>query len=447
MAQIEIPYLYTPRDYQLKLFDAFNSKRCNRALLRWSRRAGKDLTCFSYVVQAMFERPGTYYYFFPTYSQGRKVLWEGKDKQGISFLARIPEQFIAGKNDQQLMIKLTNGSIFRIIGSDDYDSIVGTNPVGMVFSEWAISRPQVWDFMSPILFENGGWAIFNGTPRGENHMFKMETANEANPNWFISEVQSMWPDRPNYYPVISQAQLQEERRSGKEEQILEQEYGVSYVSGLKGAYYSDQVIAARQDKRVGTYKYNSNILVDVFTDLGMSDDTVLWFRQIDGNRIIWIDYYENSNQGYDHYVKVLRDRGYNYGTVWLPHDGAHRVQQTALKNSEAFRRYLQYENIQASVRCADKINNKQLAINAVRSRFPRYHFDQAKCAIGLKKLSLYHRKWDEAHQCFMNTPEHDWTSHAADAMSTEALTAKINDGYTNSNLILPNIVTDFDPRG
>lgn len=449
MEPIEIPYKFTPRSYQLPLFEAFNSGKYNRYLWRASRRSGKDLTCTSIVGQGMFQRVGTYYYFFPTYQQGRKILWEGKDREGTPFLDRIPPQWVAGRDQQQLKITLKNGSILRIVAADEYDSVVGTNPVGMVFSEWALCNPAVWDFMRPILLENKGWAIFNGTPRGENHMFTMETLNENNPNWFIMETQSLWPERDNYWPVVSQEDIQEERRSGMEESMIEQEYGVSYVAGVKGAYYSDQVAAAKKEGRVGKYLYNSNLPVQVYTDLGIMDDTVLWFRQVDGNRIIWLDYYEASGKDLQHYAKVIVERGYpSLNSVWLPHDGGSRSRQTGLTDREVLQRH--FMNLGAAniaVYCADKPGNKQVAINAVRSRFSRYHFDDVKCAIGLKKVSLYHRKWDSAHQCFSATPEHDWTSNAADALSTEALTAKLNDGYSNNSLWLPkDLITDFDPR-
>lgn len=443
---IEIPYHYIPRDYQLPLFQAFNSGKYNRYLWRGCRRSGKDKLCINLLTQAAFQRVGIYYYFFPTYQQGRKILWEGKDKEGFPFLDHVPKQWRLKKDDQQLKIELLNGSIIRIISADEYDSVVGTNPVGMIFSEWALCNPAVWDFMRPVLLENNGWALFQGTPRGENHMFTMETINENNENWFIMETQCLWPDRAHYWPVVSQAAIAEERRSGMEESIMEQEYGVSYVAGVKGAYYADQVLDARKAGRIGTYIHNSNLPVNVYSDLGMTDDTVLWFCQYDGNRIIWIDYYENNGKGFDHYVDVLKDKGYYYDTFWMPHDGKNPSMQTALTNHESFQRFCQSKDVSLSVRCADKVGLKQTAINAVRARFPRYHFDSAKCAIGLKKVSLYHRKYDKAHNVFLNIPEHDWCSHAADGLSTEALTGRINDGYSSSNIVLPEIITDFDPR-
>lgn len=132
----------------------------------------------------MLERKGNYYYFLPFFSQAKKIIWEGKDKEGMSFLDHFPKEIIKAKpNDTELKITLINGSIFQLIGTDNVDSIVGTNPVGCVFSEYSLQNDKAWSFIRPILAENGGWAIFNFTPRGRNHAYKiLQQARED--NWF-----------------------------------------------------------------------------------------------------------------------------------------------------------------------------------------------------------------------------------------------------------------------
>jgi phage terminase large subunit len=72
-----------------------------------------------------------------------------------------------------MMIRFKSGSTWQVIGSDNYDALVGTPPIGVVFSEWALSSPQAWSLIRPILAENGGWAMFITTPRGRNHAHRM----------------------------------------------------------------------------------------------------------------------------------------------------------------------------------------------------------------------------------------------------------------------------------
>ena len=76
-------------------------------------------------------------------------------------------------NNSDMQIRMRNGSIYQVVGSDNYDSLVGTNPVGVIFSEFAVADPKAWDYIRPILAENGGWALFIYTPRGKNHGKKL----------------------------------------------------------------------------------------------------------------------------------------------------------------------------------------------------------------------------------------------------------------------------------
>lgn len=150
------------------------------------RRGGKDKTAWNVTVKKAFERVGTYFYFLPTYTQAKKVIWDGVDKDGVRFLDHIPKELIKNKNETEMKIELVNGSIIQLVGADNIDRIVGTNPIGVVFSEYAIMKPQVWDYIRPILAENGGWAIFIYTPRGMNHGWKLYQQAVSSPDWFCS---------------------------------------------------------------------------------------------------------------------------------------------------------------------------------------------------------------------------------------------------------------------
>jgi hypothetical protein len=176
--------LYQPRPYQIPLHKAFD-EGAKRLFHIWHRRCGKDLTDLNIVIAAMAEKVGNYYYFLPTYSQAKKVIWEGKTKEGVPFLDFFPKDLIDGKpNDSELKIKFKNGSLFQLIGTDHIDAIVGTNPIGCVFSEFPLQDPKAWSYIRPILAENGGWAIFNGTPRGKNHAWEVMQIGKAN-GWFV----------------------------------------------------------------------------------------------------------------------------------------------------------------------------------------------------------------------------------------------------------------------
>ena len=181
MPVIQLPFHFKPRPYQLPFFRAMDGG-LKRAVLVHHRRAGKDKSAFNFMVKEAFKRVGIYYYFFPTYNQGRKVLWDGIDKDGFRFLDHIPKEVRKGDpNQTEMKQMLINGSMIQIVGSDNVDTIVGTNPVGCVFSEYPLQDPSGWDFVRPILRENGGWAVFCYTPRGKNHGYDLYAMAKDNP--------------------------------------------------------------------------------------------------------------------------------------------------------------------------------------------------------------------------------------------------------------------------
>lgn len=152
MVNIKLPHNFTPRPYQRDAIDALS--KYQRAVLIWHRRAGKDKTVLHPLIKKALERVGVYYYIFPEYEQGRKALWDNIDNDGLTMFDHIPKEIIApnGKNDQSMKLELVNGSIIQVIGTDrKIDNIVGTNPVGIVFSEYPISDPRGWDLLRPII--------------------------------------------------------------------------------------------------------------------------------------------------------------------------------------------------------------------------------------------------------------------------------------------------------
>src|SRR5262245_47103928 len=106
---------------------------CKRAALVWHRRAGKDAAVLNWTIEAMVQRPGSYYYFFPTLKLGRKILWKGIQADGKPFLSHFPPELTIGEpNETEMSIKLAvpggGHSIFQILGAKEIDeSAIGTN--------------------------------------------------------------------------------------------------------------------------------------------------------------------------------------------------------------------------------------------------------------------------------------------------------------------------------
>lgn len=219
---MEIPHKFLPRRYQLNLLRALD-KGIKRAVIVWNRRSGKDKTCFNYMVRAACERIGTYYYFLPTRVQAKKVIWDNIDNDGFKMLDHIPPELLKATNATELKVELKNGSIIQLVPADEFKkSGVGANPIGVVFSEYSITSPDAWMYVSPILAANGGWAIFNFTPRGKNHAWEILQKAKDNTNWFW-EVLTV-----NDTKVLSEEVLNEERKS-MPEALFQQEYYCEFL--------------------------------------------------------------------------------------------------------------------------------------------------------------------------------------------------------------------------
>jgi hypothetical protein len=234
--QITLPHNYRPREYQWSFFEAM-ATGIKRAVCVWHRRAGKDKTFLNFMIKEMPKRVGAYYYFLPTYRQGKQILWDGIDRDGFKYMHHFPKEIIKRKHETEMKIELTTGSIFQIIGTDNIDAIMGTNPVGCVFSEYSLQNRDAWDFISPILAENDGWAVFNFTPRGMNHGWEIYTKADENDDWFCEKLTVEDTVRPDGSRVITEETIERERARGMSESMIRQEYYCDF-----GASSDDKLI-------------------------------------------------------------------------------------------------------------------------------------------------------------------------------------------------------------
>lgn len=284
---VVIPHKFAPRDYQLPVLRALDGG-IKRAVLCWHRRAGKDKLCFNYMVKKACERVGTYFYFLPEYSQAKKVIWDNIDNDGMRMLDHIPPELIRKKNDTELKIELVNGSIIQLIGADNFSkSGVGTNPVGVVMSEYSINRPEVWDFIRPILKINGGWAIFNFTPRGQNHAFKLMEMAKNLPDWY-TEVLTV--DDTN---ILSREDIDKEKEEGYSEAMIDQEYYCKFIESATSFFKRIDEACVLQEQQpnpnhfykmgVDLAKYQDYTTISV-VDLNTFDEVYKErFNQVDWN--------------------------------------------------------------------------------------------------------------------------------------------------------------------
>ena len=223
MSNINLPYNFTPRPHQEAFLEAWDSG-IKRLIIVWHRRAGKDKACFANLPKKMFEKKAAYFYLAPTYKQGKKIIWDNIDNDGFKMLSHIPKELIKNKNENEMKIELTNGSYVQVVGTENVDNILGSNPFGCIFTEYSIHQENVWNLIRPILIFNGGWAVFNFTPRGTNHAYKLLESVRNNPNWFT---QVLTVDDTK---ILSKEDLDEERKQMPQD-LFEQEYYCKFIDG------------------------------------------------------------------------------------------------------------------------------------------------------------------------------------------------------------------------
>ena len=413
MATLTLPYNYTPRAYQLPFLRAMDNG-CRRAVKVWHRRAGKDKTDLNFMVKRAAERRGYYPYFFPTTAMGRKVLWDGMDKSGFKFIDHIPAPLIANKNNTEMKVTLKNGSIIQIIGTDNIEN-VGVNPIGCNFSEYSLQNQRAWDLIRPILAENGGWAIFNFTPRGKNHAYDLLKMAQANPKWF-AEVLTV--DDTN---AISPEAIQEERDSGMSEDMVQQEFYCSFELGQEGSYYGKYMSQALLDGRICSVPFDPAAQVITAWDIGIGDSTAIWFYQQIGGEIHLIDYYERAGEGLAHYASMLETKRQENNWIYQAHYAPHDIEARELNTGLSRKDYARQLGINFITLPKLRVED---GIEAVRAILPRCWFDERNCADGIKALENYRKRFDERHNVYSNVPLHDWASHGADAFRYLAVAIK-----------------------
>lgn len=226
MQKIQIPHQFKPREYQLPFLRALDSGK-NRAVIIWHRRSGKDKVCFNYMVRKAMEKVGTFFYMLPTRVQAKQVIWDNIDNDGFKMLDHIPKEAIKNINGTELKIELVNGSAIQLVPADEFSERgIGTNPIGVVFSEYSVTSPKAWNYLRPILLANGGWVIFNFTPRGMNHAHNILQIAKNNPNEWYQQLLTVDDTK-----IITTQQIESERREGMPEDLIQQEYYCKFVEG------------------------------------------------------------------------------------------------------------------------------------------------------------------------------------------------------------------------
>ena len=416
MQPLKIPLPHNgwkPRAHQRDLW-RYLEKGGKRAMVVWHRRAGKDEVCLHHAALSLATRPGNYWHCLPEFLQGRKAIWTAINahtgKRRIDEV--FPHALRENTNDNEMFIRFKNGSTWQIIGSDRYDATLGAGVAGITYSEWALANPSAWGYHRPMLAENDGWAIFITTPRGHNHAKQMFDYAAVTRDWFCElktalDTGALTPDeldkaREEYCTLYG-------RDLGNAQ--FQQEYMCNWNAAILGAFYAIEMQDVRADGRIIQLTAADDV-VHCAWDLGIRDDTAIWFFQQAGNgQILLLDCLSESGVGVDWFAAEIARRcalhGWVHGTDFVPHDAKIKEWGTGKTRIETMLTLNLHPMPVALASIAD-------GINAVRRVLPLCVFDP-RCESGIEALEQYRREWNDELKTFRASPVHNWASHYADA--------------------------------
>lgn len=414
---------FKPRSYQIPLFDAIENKNIKRAVLVWHRRAGKDVACFNLVIRQALKTVGSYYYILPTYKQARLVLFEGMTMEGKKFMEYIPSELIQKINIQEMKITLINGSLIYFLGSDNFDSLRGSNPKGIIFSEYAYQHPAAYPTLRPILVANDGWCVFISTPFGENHFYKLYEVAQHSDDWFC-DLKTITDTH-----VIDPEIIEREEREGlMSKDMIEQEYYCSFSIGAQGAYYAKYLQNMELNNQIGPVLWEPAFPVYTAWDLGVRDSTVILFYQLIGRTVHIIDSYAKDSVGLEHYVSVVLAKPYQYAKHFAPHDIMVTEFGTGITRLDKARELgIKFETRTDKHSRTSAIPNVSImdGIETVRSQLSRIWIDKQRCRRLISAIRDYRKEYDSRLKVYRNKPLHDENSHWCDALRYLCLSLKL----------------------
>lgn len=425
--RLKIP-LIDLRYYQTDVQKSLFSGSFKRFLLSWPRRAGKEVVTWNIVIHAAIIKPGMYIVTYPTNVRARKILWEGAaliKGKSVKFLDMVPRKLLAKTNDSDMTIKLINGSVIWIVGCDiDPTKLQGTNPLGMVFCELAYSDPRVLYSMMPALRQNGGWLIGQSTFDGMNHFYHMIKNNQTDPAWYCKTESIRTLLNEEGKPYITDEDVDEDRRAGMAEYLIQQEYYGNVVINEETKYFAIAINKIYETERIISGLILPNKNVYAFYDIGVSDCaaiTLAQFENKDGK--LWpiiIGYIENNNRALQYYVTEIRAfcNRYNlvFHTHFTPHDGKNRNFNDNLKITNDY-----LADMGERGQTVNRPSTHKIAIELIRQTLYRTKFNKENTQRLIDALSNYEKEYDEKMGKFKDHPVHNWASHGVKSYQTMCL--------------------------
>ena len=265
-----------------------------------------------------------------------------------------------------------------------------------------------------MLEENGGWAAFITTPRGQNHAKTMYEFAKNDPKWFaqilsVTDTGALSADEM----VSALAEYQSMYGIDLGRAMFEQEYLCSFSGAMIGAIYGAEMARAERDGKIKPVAIDWKRPIHTVWDLGNAENNPIWCFQVAGKELRIVDFYIPETDDLSDWIAWLDDHGYK-GTDYVPHDIMRTEWGTGKTRIETLREKGRKPKRIPMVSVADGQQAGRTAINAAV-----FHDDDddraARVKRGCEGLRSYRREWDEDLKTFKPTPVKDWAEHIGSA--------------------------------
>ncbi len=409
---------YIPRAWAIPFHET--AKRW--MLLVVHRRAGKTTAAVNYLIGSATRFENTRYaYIAPTYRMAKGVAWD---------ILKKHSQFIPGVEyrESELTVVYPNGSKIALYGAENPDRLRGLGFSGVVFDEYGQQPDKIFtEVIRPTLIDNGGYAIWIGTPQGKDEFYRLYEQHKNDDEWFVRHL------TVDDTGVIPQEEIENAKKTMSQEEWLQELY-CSFESSAKGAVYAEELRLARAENRIGVLPYHREVPVHTVWDIGVGPALAMGFYQCVSGKMHMMDFWQGTDsEGIEQAVNVVLRKPYTYGKHFAPHDMNTRESTTGKTRLE----YAKGLGLSFSVLSPKNVHE---GIQAGKFLFGRLLVDEEKCAQWLEAIAEYRRQWDDRRKMFKEVPYHNWTSHAADVHRYAAIAES---RMTDRN----DYISTYDPLG